>query len=381
MYDVIVVGGGPVGSRVAIGLAVGGLSVLVLEKRASFDKHVCCTGLISAACVNEFHIPSLLTREEFNGVEVVSPSGQTLSTYREMPQAFNVKRKDFDAWYANEAILVGAEYLSNHHVTDISKKDDFVEVSCMNIDNVFQGKMVVLATGFGGDLMSQCGLKKSSGWTYGIQGIGHENTLDHLMMFIDRRFSANSFAWALPIDHERALCGLMTNKRPKDYFATFQKYLNESGFVKDIDDIQIRGITTKPTWNIVADRAVAVGDIAGQVKPLTGGGIYYGLLCADLAAETILNAFQQHSLDISTLLPYKYEAQQLLKKELRISGIAAKLFGMASNKTIDRFFKYAKKKGLLEKLASSNLPFDWHAETILSVFRRSFLEDLSFLHI
>ena len=372
MYDVIVVGGGPVGSRVAIDLAVGGLSVLVLEKRPNFEKHVCCTGLISATCVNDFHIPSLLTREEFNGVEVVSPSGLSLSTYREMPQAYNVKRKDFDAWYANEAILVGAEYLNNYHVTDIVKKTDYVEVSCMGTDETFQGKLVVLATGFGGDLMDKCGLKKSRRWTYGIQGIGHENTLDHLKMFVSRQFSANSFAWALPIDHERALCGLMTNKKPKEYFAAFQKYLNDNGIVKDIDDIQIRGITVKPSWDIVADRALAVGDVAGQVKPITGGGIYYGLLCADLAAETILNAFQEHSLDKEALLPYKEEVKALLKRELKISGFAARVFGMMGNKGIDACFRYAKKHGTLEKLAATNLPFDWHAETILKIVKRSF---------
>jgi len=56
MYDVIVVGGGPIGSRVAYQLAVSGYRVLVAEAKEHLGEPVCCTGIISLECVNSFSV-------------------------------------------------------------------------------------------------------------------------------------------------------------------------------------------------------------------------------------------------------------------------------------------------------------------------------------
>jgi len=52
------------------------------------------------------------------------------------------------------------------------------------------------------------------------------------------------------------------------------------------------GIPLNPLPKTYRERMIAVGDAAGQVKPTTGGGIYYGLLCADMAAEVIHGAYE-----------------------------------------------------------------------------------------
>ena len=56
MYDVIVVGGGPVGSYVAYKLAGMGHDVVVLEQKEKLGGRVCCAGIISQECVNSFDI-------------------------------------------------------------------------------------------------------------------------------------------------------------------------------------------------------------------------------------------------------------------------------------------------------------------------------------
>ena len=47
MYDVIVIGGGPVGSYTAYKLAGMGYDVVVLEQKEGIGENVCCTGIIS----------------------------------------------------------------------------------------------------------------------------------------------------------------------------------------------------------------------------------------------------------------------------------------------------------------------------------------------
>jgi len=56
LYDVIVVGGGPIGSYTAYKLAEKGHKVMVLERKRRVGESVCCTGIIGQECVNAFAI-------------------------------------------------------------------------------------------------------------------------------------------------------------------------------------------------------------------------------------------------------------------------------------------------------------------------------------
>ena len=56
MYDVIVIGGGPVGSYVAYKLAGMGHKVMVLERKRRIGESVCCTGIVGQECVDSFAI-------------------------------------------------------------------------------------------------------------------------------------------------------------------------------------------------------------------------------------------------------------------------------------------------------------------------------------
>ena len=56
LYDVVVIGGGPVGSYVAYKLAGMGYGVVVVEQKERLGERVCCTGIISQECVSSFAI-------------------------------------------------------------------------------------------------------------------------------------------------------------------------------------------------------------------------------------------------------------------------------------------------------------------------------------
>jgi len=56
LYDVAVIGGGPVGSQVAYKLAEMGYRVVVMEQKKRLGEPVCCTGIISQECVSSFAI-------------------------------------------------------------------------------------------------------------------------------------------------------------------------------------------------------------------------------------------------------------------------------------------------------------------------------------
>ena len=56
-----------------------------------------------------------------------------------------------------------------------------------------------------------------------------------------------------------------------------------------------------PIERTYSDRVVALGDAAGLVKPTTGGGIYYSLLSASLAAETLAELLPRNELNAASL--------------------------------------------------------------------------------
>ena len=77
MYDVVVAGGGPIGSHVAYKLAGMGHKVAVLEKKGRVGEDVCCTGIIGQECVSSFEIKDAILRR-VNSAKLFSPSGGLL---------------------------------------------------------------------------------------------------------------------------------------------------------------------------------------------------------------------------------------------------------------------------------------------------------------
>ena len=87
MRDVLVIGGGPIGSYLASRLAGIGLDVLVLEKRAGLGNKVCCAGIISQECLDSFALGNGLVLRRGNSARVFPPSGRPVGLWREKTQA------------------------------------------------------------------------------------------------------------------------------------------------------------------------------------------------------------------------------------------------------------------------------------------------------
>jgi len=109
-----------------------------------------------------------------------------------------------------------------------------------------------------------------------------------------------------------------------------------------------------------------VGSAAGQVKPTTGGGIYYGLLGADIAANILNQALERDDLSARNLANYEREWKEKLASELRVGYWARKLYEKLSDAQIDRIFDIIKSNGIDKALLSNDdLSFDWHSGAVL----------------
>ena len=179
------------------------------------------------------------------------------------------------------------------------------------------------------------------------------------------------FAWLVPTTPSMARVGLMSRKTPGLYLKKWLAQMAAQGkIISSGVELSQGGVPLKPLARTCGERLLVVGDAAGQVKPTSGGGIYYGLLGADIAAETLHQALADGDLSAKRLAQYQRRWRQRLGRELRIGYWARKLFERLSDRQIDRIFEIVKTNGIDEALlGAEDLSFDWHSKTILRLMR------------
>jgi geranylgeranyl reductase family protein len=368
LYDALVVGGGPVGSYIARKLSCKGYSVGVLDKGSSENKSVCCTGIISKKCYRSFLNEKNLILKTGKSARVYSPSGKLLNLSHKEDQAYIINRNALDAVMAGDAIDNGAEYFYGCTVKNIVIKNDRAHINYSK-GGEFQSldaRLVIVASGFGSWLLGDIGINKPADYTIGAQIEVHHRDIEGIEIYTGRHIAPGFFGWLVPLDEKKALAGLMAKQTPNKYLKEFLSLLKEQGKI-DVngDTPAYRGITLKPPKRTYGERFIIVGDAAGQVKPLTGGGIYFGLLCADIAVNNVDKALKDGDLRAVKLAAYDKEWRNKLNRELRICRMAQHIYSRLNNRQLDRILAIGKDSGIVDGIIASNdLDFDYHGRVI-----------------
>jgi geranylgeranyl reductase family protein len=384
-YDVVVVGAGPAGSYAAHKLAEMGYGVAVVEQKERLGEQVCCTGIISQGCISDFDIDEDVILRRANSATLVSPSGRSLRLWRQETQAAVIDRAVFDVAMAKRAQDKGAEYLLNSRVNDIEAGDDRVGVAAIRRGEKldFEARAVVIATGFGSGLVHRLDLGRVSDFVMGAQAEVEVVGIDEVQVYFGQEVAPGFFAWLVPTLPSRALVGLLSRRNPEIYLRKLiASLIAEEKIVSAEAEPSFRGISLKPLAKTYTDRLVVVGDAAGQVKPVTGGGIYYGLLCAEIAAKNLHRALESDSLSADGLAGYEREWRRKLGSELKIGRWARKFYERLSDAQIDRLFDIIKSRGIDKALLKAkDLSFDGHGEVVLSLIRRRVLSTLGAIKV
>ena len=369
MIDVIVVGAGPVGSYVACKLSALGYETVVLEQKERLGERVCCTGIIGQECASSFDVDESVILRRVNSARLFSPSGRLVRLWREETQAYIIDRVAFDLDMANQSQAKGAQYILSSPVRNIEVRDDRVrvEASLQEERPSFEARAIVIATGFGSKLVEGLGLGKAGDFVMGAQAEVSAVELDEVEVYLGQDVAPGFFAWLVPTSPQKALVGLLSRYNPRLYLKNFMSSLvTREKIVTTEAELSYGGIPLKPLAKTCAERLIVVGDAAGQVKPTTGGGIYYGLLCADIAANVLHRALASNALSAKSLADYEHEWRRKLKQELRIGYHARKFYERLSDRQIDRIFDIIKSHGIDEALLKMDeLSFDWHSAAVL----------------
>ena len=377
LYDVAVVGGGPVGSQVAFKLAEMGHNTIILEKKEKFTNPICCTGIVSRECVENYSIPDSVIHRWASSAVLYSPNLTPLHVSRNDPQVAILDRSAFNILWNNRAQSAGVQIRSGCEVRKIrlDKKIASIDLIYEGEHQSLQARVVVIAAGFGSWLVDGLGLEGAGDFVMGAQAEVEIRDIKEVEVYFGRKIAPSFFAWLVPTYGNKALVGLLTRKNPPAYLRSLLSRLKVEGkIVSDNVPFTYGGVPLKTLPKTYAERVVIVGTTAGQVKPLTGGGIYFGLLCADIAANTLGRCLAANDLSADKLSSYQRNWKRRLGRELRTATWARRVFERLDDHRLDRVFGLIQSSGLINELSQSKeLSFDWHADVISRIMNHRLL--------
>ncbi len=372
MMDVIVVGGGPVGCYAASLLAGAGFQVLVLEEHPAIGYPVDCSGVVGVEAFEAFHLSREPILDSVRAVRLISPSGESLSYRSPEPFAFVTDRAAFDQMLARKALDEGAVIQTGHRVVDLRQTPEAVEV-VLEEQRAFKARMAILAGGPWYKLQERLGMGTPGALLRTAQAELEVKALPEALVLFGRRVAPGSFAWFLPFRRGGRLLarvGVSSREPALPYLKRLLERFGAAGhLVPPAPSARAWVIPIAPLPRTFTDRVLAVGDAAGQTKPTTGGGLYYGLLCAQLAAETAVEALRVGDLSARFLERYERRWRKRLGPELKVASFFRRLFERMTDQEIDRCFQIVGADGLLGRL-SRRVHFDWHRDVILTMLRQ-----------
>ena len=367
--DVLVIGGGPGGLYAAGSLAREGHRVLVCEEHATVGDPVHCTGIMATDSFDEFELPRDAVLNALHNVRFVSPSGLTVDFSTRTAEASVVDRGCFDRGLAERARRAGAEIRTGAHVRALTIDD--AGATAVAGDRHERARLVILACGASYGWQRREGMGLPSQYLHTAQREFPARRLRDVEVHFGREVAPGGFAWAVPVKRPGGSfvrVGLMASgDAPRFFKRIVQRVAGDWGITDATAPPRLKILPLSPIGCTYGLRLLAVGDAAGLVKPTTGGGIYYSVLSASLAAEVGHRALTRDRLDSASLAKYESLWRGRLSREFAAQDAMRRAAVALSDADIDAFFDLAQTDGVMP-LVRKTAKFNEHRPLIRALF-------------
>lgn len=380
--DIVVVGGGPIGSYAAYVAAKLGASILVCEEHETIGDPSHCAGHLNISSLNQMGIipPKATIENLINGAFFFSPFGKKFELRSNFPITYVVNRTRFDRYIAELATKAGVKYQFNSKVQSLILDSGIIKGVKINRNTEkVESNLIIDAEGCSSFLLKETGLEglKSSNVVRGIQAeVTNVEDMDNKMVevYFGKKVAPGFFAWIIPKKGGQAKVGLATRiGDPREYLRNFienhpiasKKLKNAKITHKSLHPIPLEG----PLSKTYSNGFLVVGDAASQVKPTTGGGLVFGLTCAKTAGEIAYEAVRNQNYSATFLSNYQSQWKRLVGFDLLTMLQMRRMLDSLSDKRMDRVIELCNKFGISEVLERFG-DIDFQGRSLISMIKQ-----------
>jgi geranylgeranyl reductase family protein len=373
-YDVLVVGGGPAGLYAGWKFAEAGFGVAVCEEHAAIGAPAHCTGVISAELFDEFALPRDTILNELDAVRFVSPTGLEVPFASPSIRALVIDRVRFDQRLAQRAAAAGADVRVHARVSDLQVDADGVRARAGGMP--ITARLAVLACGASYMVQRQLGLGLPRSHLLTAQRELPARRLGAVELHFGTDVAPAGFAWAVPVrrgGEPFVRVGVMAARQPVEWYGAMVNRLAPRWGLEAPspgDPPRLKYLPLRSIARTYADRLLVVGDAAGLVKPTTGGGIYYSVLSAAMAAEVGEAALRADRFDAARLREYEVRWRRRLGGEFRAQSLLRHIAQRMSDRQIDALFELALTDGVMP-IVHRTASFNRHRHLIQALLRHA----------
>lgn len=296
-YDVVVVGAGLAGLRVAALLGERGARVLLVDRKQSLAESIHTTGIFVRRTLEDFDLPVACLGPPVRRVTLYSPGRRALDLESSFDE-FRVGRMGaLYLHYLNECQRAGVRWSPS---TRYRGSEDAGAVSIVRLESgglqwSVRCRYLVGADGAQSRVARDLRLDTNHEWIVGIEDVYAGVPLEgppRLHCFLDPRLAPGYLAWVVEDGEETHLGvgGYAARFDPLGALETFRASVADLIDLTPARRVERRAgrIPVGGVLRRIADRrGLVVGDAAGAVSPLTAGGLDPCMRLSTLAASVI----------------------------------------------------------------------------------------------
>jgi geranylgeranyl reductase family protein len=371
MQDAVIIGGGPAGLYAGARLAAAGFSTSLLEEHVAVGEPVHCTGVLAAEAFDEFALSRRALLNELKTARFWSPAGHQIAYSSNRVEAVVIDRRAFDDELFNRAQQAGVAMQRAARVTSIAIEPHGVTVKTPGGE--VRARVCVLACGANYSLHRQVGLGMPQLFLHTAQVEVPAGRVQDVELHFGSEIAPKGFGWLVPVirGHQSfARIGVMCQQDAPRHFnrlldrAAPRWLIEREAVARPRQKI----LPLAPLSRTYGDRLLAVGDAAGMVKPTTGGGIYYSLVSASIAADVLKGALEADDLSAARLEPYEHQWRQRLADEFQAQLSLRLVAHRMTDADIEQLFELARTDGIMP-IVRRTAAFNRHRTLILALLK------------
>jgi digeranylgeranylglycerophospholipid reductase len=369
-YDVIVVGGRIGGSISSLFASRNDVDVLMIEKRQEIGSPVQCAEgtTFSTFETLEMKPSKKYICSEIRGAQVHAPDGRTMKVEEGMTdgnilnnntisEGYVLDRRVFDKYLAIESAKVGTDVMVKTTVKDLIRKEGKVcGVVAKHLGETMEIKadVVIAADGVESNLAYKSGINSiknpddiCSCAQYELVGLDIDPNL--LEFYFGRTVAPGGYSWIFPKGEGIANVGVGVRNSTETAYYYLKKFVSK--FDATPVELNIGGVPLSgPMDKTYNDGFLVVGDAAGQVDPITGGGIHITASCARIAGEVAAEAIKEENVSSMSLKRYDELWRDEFEDNLKTSFKFRKAFDKLSDSDMNALAEFFENNDL-EKIS------------------------------